>query len=277
MEVEHVVSALQGFSSAYAKFAPDTEAYNHEIRIKAVKKGSTDLLLDVIKFFVETPVAMESVRIVFANTPVAAIIKYMQLVRHIEGKPYETKPAPIQNNQSQVAVTNSNNATVIAPIILVQMLDDKSLRRDVAKIVRPLMKGAIDSAKISAEHQGEKLETEITVEDKPYFETGLKPSAETKEVELRGHFVSMNKSTHKGVFVLNDGTRISYELAKSESSKFYQFYQSFGYKEPVKILATAELNEHLKPVLLTIYNVEKTQSELPEKKKQDGPDSSKSG
>ncbi|PJE73929.1 MAG: hypothetical protein COV01_03770 [Candidatus Taylorbacteria bacterium CG10_big_fil_rev_8_21_14_0_10_41_48] len=266
MSVEDMVPALQGFSSAYGKIAglSDLEV-RHSLRVTAVEKGSFHILLDVSTFIVQNKDQLEAIASVTTIASlglsgaigiVKAIMWTIQLTKHTEKKPYsETINA---NNQS-IVVTNSKNVSVEVPIQIFQIFKSGSVSADLNKIVQPLETGKIDSTEIVAKTKQETIKEKILVDEKKFFDVEEIVITKTQEMWLTGMLNSLTKTTNRGFFLLNDGSRISYKLANDKPENLYPF---FIHKGLVKVKCVAHMDENLKPAQIDIFDIEKAQQDF---------------
>lgn len=261
MSIEDIVPVLQGFASAYGKIVI-TKGFTseHKLRITGVGKGSFDIVLEAWEWIGENSAQIQAVGTMTGGgvmTVVASILGIIRLKKHVAKQPYTKKldgtRGPI------VIVKNSKNVEIEIPVEIYTLFKTGLLDVDLAKIVKPLEKGRVDSAEISVRYAKEYLKEKITSEEKPYFETEIVSVAKTKEVWLTGAFNSLTKSTNRGFFILTDGGRVSYRFVSKPPEKLYPI---FLYKGPVKIKCIANLDENLNVVLLDISEAEKLQMEL---------------
>jgi len=261
MSIEDILPVLQGFAGAYGTVV-NTKGLTseHKLKIVGVEKGSFDILLEVWQWIGNNSAQLQTISTVVGGATfgiASIIIGVIQLKKHVAGQPYTEKIQGVGN--TMISVKNSKNVSIEVPVEVFSIFKEGILDGELAKITKPLEKGRIDSAEIRVEHKKEKIKETITVEEKPYFDISTISVTETKEVWLNGAFNSLTKSTNKGFFLLNDGTRASYRFAMKEPEKFYHF---FIYNGPVKVRCIAHLDESLKINSLDIYEVQKLQIEL---------------
>lgn len=127
------------------------------------------------------------------------------------------------------------------------------------KITQPLEESRVESTTLQVRGEKVTLEERIVLEDKGFFEVEEIVVTETKEMWLNGMLVSLNKSTNRGSFYLNDGTRVPYRLA---AEKPEEMYIHFIYKGPVKVRCKASLDENLKPAHVDIFEIVQLQNRM---------------
>ena len=232
--------------------------HQHKIRITGVEKGSFNLLLEVWKVVGENADQLQALGAVGggASGIVVAILGLIKLTKHVKKKPY----TETVNGQNQsVVIKNSDNVDIEMPIQIFNIFKEGAIAQDLSKISKPIEHGKIDSANITAKYEEKTMEEKITLEEKPYFEVGQVEVTKTQEQWLEGRFNSLTKSTNRGFFHLNDGTRVSYVLTNDDPVSLYQY---FIYNGPVSVRCVAHLDENLKPILLDIFEIKKLQGEL---------------
>lgn len=259
MPIEDVVTSLQGFAGAYGKTANELlPGSTHELKISAIKEGSFELAVLAWVGAGQLKPALsamrkwkDSARYVFD-----VIRTVIEAKKHVHSRPF------------QVSVTGDNNTTVIlnaegasmqiSPEAL-KLLQEKALDSDLAKIASPLSEGAIDRAELTASDGAEIVETSITSTEKEFFDSA--GSQETsKDAEISGILVSLNKETLRGTFKRNDGTRVPYRYTGGSPELFYA---QFSFKGVVRIGGIAFFDDDLNLKRLEISRVVRVQGELP--------------
>src|SRR5207245_2714084 len=106
-----------------------------------------------------------------------------------------------------------------------------------------------------------KIIAEIAEVDKGYFESvSIETIATSKDVQVEGYLVSLNKERNRGTFRLQDGTTVPYEYHGSDP---YQFHNEFARKGPVRASCDTEFDQNLRPSRISIRSVEHIQQQLP--------------
>ncbi len=262
MSVEDFIPALQGFASAYGKISLLKELdYQHKLRITGIQKGSLDILLEVWKAIGENAQQLQALGAVTAGGAaiVMLILEVIKMKKHVEDKPYTEKISATNS----IIITNSQNIDLEFPLEVFNLFKDKLIDSDLAKLVKPLEKDRIDKTEIIAKYDGKTVSQDISVSEKPYFDTTIVDATQTKEVWLNGKFNSLTKSTNKGFLNLTDGTRVSYQFAIEKPENFYKY---FIYNGLVKVRCIAHLDENLRVSSIDIYEVQEIQPSLLEEK-----------
>jgi len=263
MSIEDMIPALQGFSSAYGKISNlDELQVKHKLRVVGVKKGSFDILLEVVGDIVDavnknkeiTGLAISSTLI--GSVIIKKIIGVISITKHTKNQSFETK---VVGDKNIVQVFNTDKVSLEVPYEIFELFQSKLLQQDIAKIAKPLEEGRIDSTEIVVEDEGGHFGESITLEEKPYFEIETKIVTKTDLTELTGSFLSLYKKTNNGYFALNDGTRVSYHLAGKNPENLWPL---FIHKGAVKVKCVVQIDENLKPALLEIYEVSPLQNRL---------------
>ncbi len=261
MSIEDFVPVLQGFASAYGKVVSVKGLTSeHKLRIIGVEKGSLDIVLEVWEWIGENAPQLQTISTLVGSGAigvVSIILGVLRIKKHIGNKPYTENIS--KDDSPQIIVTNSKNVKIEFSIEVFKIFKEELLANDFAKIVKPLEKDKIESAQIIVKNKKQKIEETITLEEKPYFDVGTISITETKEAWLTGSFNSLTKSTNKGFFILNDGTRVSYQFATKTPEQFYPF---FIYRGPVRVKCIAQVDENLKVTFLDILEIQKLQIEL---------------
>lgn len=266
MSLEDLVPVIQGFSSAYGKIAAEVDPRaRHRLRIVAVRQGSFDLVLDVWRILGENVDPLTSAGIITgaAAAGITGAVKVVQWIvgvirvkRHVRRRPYKERVSA----DNKIIVTNADGLTIEIPLEVFELFKKASIDADIAKMVRPLVPGRIDSAEIRAETTaGEVFSETITADEKPIFDTAEVLVTSTKDAALVAHLNSLTKSTNSGYLYLVDGTRVFYEYVGPDAMRLHEI---FSYDGPVKIQAVAHLDDSLRPSKIEISHIEKAQMDL---------------
>lgn len=269
MSLEDMIPALQGFSSAYGKIASLTSPEaQHKLRVTGVKKGSFRILLEAWNLATQNASQLEiAANITAVGTAVLGtgygaikivkwIVGVVKATKHTKKRPYtETINA---DNQS-VVITNCDNVTLEVPLEVFRIYKEGIIAQDLNKIAYPLQEGQIKNTTLRATSGGQTLEEGINLEEKKFFDVEEVVITETKEMWLTGVLNSLTKTTNRGSFYLNDGTRVGYRLAVEKPDTLYPF---FIHKGPVKVRCKVSLDENLKPAHMDIYEIIKLQTPL---------------
>ncbi len=260
MSVEDMIPALQGFASAYGKIVNTQELQvTHKLRIVGIKKGSFDILLQVLTDAVNAAKDNAAPLIgtgALGYFVIKKIVGVIQLTKHIKNQPFTTN---INGNSGSVVVINTERLQLEVPHEILQLYQSKTLQPDIGKIVKPLEEGKIDSTEILVKEDGKVLEERITVHEKKYFEVEPIVVTKTETTVLSGFFVSLFKTTNNGYFILTDGTRVTYHLANERPEELWPLIVAKG---GAKITCVVHLDENLKPARLDVSRIELVQNSL---------------
>ena len=263
MSIDDFLPVIQGFASAYGKVSSYKNFdYQHNLRIIGIKKGSADILLQARDIINNNANQIQAIGVVGSGVAftVGLILKVISLTKHVKKKPFTNK---ISNNNQTIIVTNCDKVSIEYTLDVFNIFNEGLIAPDLNKIVRPLDEGRIDSSEIITKYDNKEEKEIIIFEEKKYFDTSIAPATSTKEAWITGKFNSLTKSTNRGYFFLTDGTRVSYEI-KAENPEV--LYPHFIYKGLVKVKAVVQLDENLKPTQIDIYDVQRLQQALYEKK-----------
>ncbi len=138
------------------------------------------------------------------------------------------------------------------------LLKSKLIDADLKKIVEPLETERVDTVQISGESGTDRITESIESSDREFFQ--LEPAQiTTKETEIIGRLVSLNKERERGTFKLRNNRTVSYHFIGDDKE---QFHSDFSRDGQVKARVVAELNEDLEPVHLNIKSVQPIQGTL---------------
>jgi hypothetical protein len=259
MPIEDVAEALDGFSGAYGKIAsqisPET---TYILRVTGVRTQSFDLLIAASialsqygDQFKAAELVIDAAKHIF--TLLSDVIK---VKKHVKGHPYTLS---VKGDHNTVTVINADKVEFATTQAAVEVLKAKTIDSDLNKIAEPLQMGTVDAVEVKAEDGAGKIETTITSEEREYFRP-TPSEALTKDAEVVGTFVSLNKERNRGSFRLKNNRRVPYRYVGENREDFHEI---FGvYEGPVRAWATAEFNENLEPTRLDIKTVEPLQATL---------------
>ncbi len=156
-------------------------------------------------------------------------------------------------------MVNAEGAELQVPPEIIDLIREKFVDADLNKIVSPLEAQRVNSAEIVAETENQPpLKEIVTSDEREYF----RPTATvtTRETEIAGKFVSLNKETNRGTFELQNGKHVPY---KSSGPNPDTFHMQFARKGPVRVDAVATFDESLEPIQLGVRSTRHLQGELP--------------
>lgn len=260
MSIEDVAEALSGLSGAYGKvaYALDPKA-THQLRLTGIDTHSFDLLvlasmlvgsqggdtLDNIKTVVDA-----------AKHVIGIVVDVIRAKKHTQGKPFTVS---VKGNNNVTVVINADGAELAIPPEAINLLKSKLIDPDLRKISQPLESDRIDAAEISADDGTQPiLGTSITSAEKEYFALE-NAGVTTRETEIIGRLVSLNKERNKGTFRLRNNLSVPYQYIGENRE---EFHSDFSHAGPVKAKVIAEFNEDLSLIHIDILRVEPLQARL---------------
>lgn len=275
MSLQDIVPVLQGFSSAYGKLASRHDpGTTHRIKINSVSPGSAviglevwtvatqvpSLIGDAWKMLGENvaPITSTSILVGGAYWVFSQIAGVSSLKRHTQRKPHKESV----KSDNRISVTNSNNVTIDVSLDVYNLFVSGELDADLDKLTSPLVPGRIDSAELEARPaDGLVIRERITAEERPYFRTDAAPVVtSSKPAWFIAKLNSLVKSTNAGWLYLSDGTRAYYRYLGNDKQGLYSLFGS--YDGPVRIWASANLDENFKPVSVDVFEIEPAQGNL---------------
>ena len=262
MPVADVVAALQGFSGAYGKIATRfTPSIEHRLRVSAVNHSSFEVLLLSLAFFGVQPNQEQLLEaaVEAGKRIVGAILHLIDAKKHTKGKPYTVN---VEGNENKVVIINADNAKFEISREVLELLHDGLVDGDLSRIVSPLRRNEINSAKIVTEGIAGEITAEVTESDKGYFESAITSVTTTssKDAHIEGFLVSLNKERNRGTFRLQDGTTVPYEYSGGDP---YSFHNDFGRRGLVRVICDTDFDQNLRPNKINIKSVEHVQRNLP--------------
>ena len=259
MAVEEVAEALQGFSGAFGKIASRvTPDATHQLRISAINQSSFEMLISA--WISASPSgqlqtlqsATNAAKFVFS-----LMMDIIRLKKHTKNQPYTVS---VKGAGNTVFVISGDNNQLEVPVPAFEIFKEKLIDANLNKIVSPLQAQSIDSAELKAtDEEGNILEASIGSGERDYF----RPDATietTRETEVIGRLVSLNKENSRGTFKLGNDLSVRYHFIGLDKDSFHS---DFAYKGPVRASVMATFDENLVPTHFDIMSVHRLQRELP--------------
>jgi hypothetical protein len=259
LPIDDVVSALQGFAGAYNKVSGlRWDGLEHQLRVSAIKTGSFEMVILVWLLLGQAPGPLQNLEIISDATRwvIARIFSMIEAKKHIKNKPFDLN---IKGDNNTVILVNAEGAELAIPPEIVEFIRNKTLDADLNKIVSPLEPEKIESTEIVAESEGqEALIEKVTSGEREYF----RPSSTvtTREADITGKFISLNKESNRGTFELPNGNHIPYRYTGLNPDNFPH---QFARKGPVRVSCVATLDENLEPTQIEVKSTAHLQGELP--------------
>lgn len=256
MNIDEVISALQGFSSAYAKVASEVAPNGYqELKVTAIQPGSFDILIVAAVYIMQTGDALEHIETVVnaAKFTFEIITQIIGLKKHVKSNPYTTQ---INGQSHNITVINADKVELTLSLPAFEMYKDKTLDDDIEKITAPLCEGRIEVAKLQ-EIGNDSSEVVVTSDEREFFRSRETTSVEEREIS--GTLVSLNKKTNRGTFEFGNGKTARYFYIGVDKDSFHS---DFSRKGPVSVIADVAFDENLTVTHLDIKSVKPLQSNL---------------
>lgn len=259
MSLEDTAMALHGFACAYGKIVKyNNIETKHELRLTEIKKGSCDLIIVAKELIADG--TMQTLIVVGSSNifKILDLMKYtIDLTIHAKNQKFQQNPI-INGDNNFVTYINIEGSKLTVPIEASKLFDSKAIAEDIRRIVRPIERGKIDSSSIiSTREDGSEFKTEITYEDKPYFEPEKIEDIATKDITLIGRMLSHHKETNNGRFEYGEDKQISYHLAMLNPKNYFSFYLEEGIiVKGIGHYVDSELKK------IDIYEIKETQTYL---------------
>jgi hypothetical protein len=261
MPAEDVISALQGFAGAYSKIAaqsdPDTQ---HQLRVVAIKTSSFTLAIGAVVLIVASDPGAQLKTIEMVREVTSWIVKtiglFIDVKRISKGKPLNVNVGG--KNNTVLIIGADNSSTVSLEPDQFKLLESRMLDGDLDRIAAPLRQNSVDRVELSISDEKVPI-AEISSEERDYFRREETITTTTKETELTGMLVSLNKESNQGTFRLVDGRPVHYRYSGPDALRFHH---DFADKGLVRVSCTASLDESLNPKRLDITALEHLQGSL---------------
>jgi len=226
MPVEDVISALRGLSGAYSKIAAvfDPNA-RHEIRVSAVNRSS--FLVGFLAWAKANAGALKTLDAV--KWIVSTILKLIEFKKANKGQSVP-QPVFIQGNGNLV-FNIGDNAQMILPKEVFELLKGKTVDSDLGKIVGPLREGEVEAVTLAAKVGAKEIAPPMTVtsSEKEFFRSDSdSPGATSNQTEVVGHFVSLNKESNRGLFKMQSGSKVQFHLTGDTADSMHQYFAHGG-------------------------------------------------
>ncbi len=269
MPVSDVLEALAGFSGAYAKIASRQGAdIRHELRLSAIETASFGLIVCAWVALTGAAGSIQTVetltraaREVFSRVAAAIAFK-----KHVRREPYAVN---VNGNDNTVTVINFGGEPLSIPPDVLEILKEKLIDSDLAKIAAPLNGAEVNSVQLRAEDGGAPAEEIIRSDERELF--SLQNVTTSQETQVRGALVSLNKENNRGTFRLDSGDRIRYHYVGEDPQQFHSDFAPRGF---VRATGIVSFDESLRPISMEIKTVQRLQGNLYEPSPDSGDDPS---
>lgn len=250
MDIDEVVTALQGFGNAYSKVATQiAPEASHQLKVTAIRESSFDLFIAAAIFTGKNVEAIETIKSAVNTAKFAfhVIAEVIGLKKHTKSEPYTTR---VEGTTGNVTIINAEKIEFNVTMSAFEMFRNKSLDQDLGKIVAPLSEGKINSAQLT-EEDGVADSVTIQSSERAYFRESSQVSKEERQVI--GSLVSLNKESNRGTFRFGDGKAVRYSFVGDDKDRFHSI---FSHKGPIKASAAIEFDENLNPLHMEIRDAD---------------------
>ncbi|HMD18662.1 MAG TPA: hypothetical protein VKH18_18510 [Terriglobales bacterium] len=235
-----------------------TRRRRYQLRVSAIRPGSFEMVILAWIVLGQAPGPLQNLEMVHdaARWVITRIFSMIEVKKLAQNGPLDIT---INGNNNTLFLLNANGANLEVPIELLELIRDKSLDSDLSKIVSPLEPSKIESTKVTAETEDQPtLEETVTSDEREYF--SLSTTVTTREAEITGKFISLNKENNRGTFELQNGKHVPYKYSGPNADTFPR---QFARKGPVQVNCIATFDENLEPKQLDVKAARHLQAELP--------------
>jgi hypothetical protein len=256
MPIDEVVDSLQGFAGSYSKIAAlRSSGTEYQLKVAGVRTGSFDLVIQAWSVLqqVVPPTAIVYQTVEGAHWIVRQISNVIGIKKHVKAQPYTVN---VRGNDNTVIVINNEGGELSVQPEALEIFRERLIDADLNKIVSPLREGSVDSAEIRVNNESSAI---IESTEREYFRPD--PSvATTRQMEVVGKLISLNKETSRGSFKLGDGKNVRYHYVGEDRDGFHR---DFAHSGPVRVTGEVTFDTNLVVVHIDIQSVVYLQPELP--------------
>jgi len=256
MAIDEVVDSLQGFAGSYSKVAAiRASGTEYQLKVSGVRTGSFDLLIQAWSVLQQVVPAGEIVyqTVAGAGWVVHQITNIIGIKKHVKAQPYTVN---VRGNDNTVVVINAEGADLTVPLESLEIFREHLIDADLNKIVAPLREGSVDSAEIRVNNESAAV---ISSGEREYFRPDASVST-TRQMDVVGKLVSLNKETSRGSFKLGDGRNVRYHYVGDDREGFHR---DFSHSGPVRVSGEVTFDISLVVTHIDIQAVVYLQPELP--------------
>jgi len=266
MDVEDLLSALNGFSAAFYRLADrESQEAKQRIRVTGISKSSANVHLQIFDLIQAHPAVSATIGsgLAYVGKKIADVViekiaSVAKAKKHIQNGTYTTELS-VNGDQNQVIIINGVNAHLPVDKDVLELLQDGLIDADLDRMTAPLREDAVDLFEIRRE--GESAPSlHLDASDRPYFSRVRREAATTAELSMIGTMTTISKNNNSGVFVAENGRRIRFRFTNEE--KLPELYRQFAHLGPVRIKCRAKLDENLDVISIDITDVEPVQSRI---------------
>ena len=265
--VDDLLSALNGFSSAFYKVAERTDLDQQQrIKVTGITQSSANIHLAIIAFakaheaLIGTTVSgaviagardslTEGVKR-FTSSVIEKIVGTAKAKKHTQGGDFSV--GEVSGDHNRVLIINNLNVALPVERAVLDLLQDGTIDSELDKLTAPLREDAINSFEL---RQGTDRPPDLRLDssDRPYFSRPRQTrTTTTQETELVGTLNTVSKSSNSGIFISDSGKRIRYKFSGDDLS---QLYYRFAHLGPVRVVCIAKLDQNLDVVSIEISDI----------------------
>jgi hypothetical protein len=266
IDVEDMLAALNGFSSAFYRLADrESQDLKQRIKVTGISKSSANVHLEIFQLMQSHPAITTAVTggLAYLGKKVADIViekiaAVAKAKKHIQNGQYTTDVS-FSGDNSQVIIINGVNARLPVEKDVFDLLQEGTIDAELDKMTSPLREDAIDAFEMRREGDVAP-DLHLDASDRPYFARPRREATTTAELTMLGTMNTISKTNNSGIFVAENGRRIRYRFTSED--RLPELYRQFAHLGPVKITCTAKLDENLDVISIEISNVEPIQARL---------------
>ncbi len=230
MPADDVISALQGFAGAYGKIAvqsdPETQ---HQLRVVAIKTSSFELAISAAVLIAASDPGAQLKTVEMVRKVTSWIVRTVGVLidakRVSKGRPLNVKVDG--KNNTVLIIGADNSGTVTLEPDQFKLLESRVLDGDLDRIAAPLRQNSVDRVELSISDQETPI-AGIGSGERDYFRREETVTTTTKETELNGILVSLNKENNQGTFRLVDGRPVHYHYTGPDAFRFHHDFADRG-------------------------------------------------
>jgi hypothetical protein len=265
--VDDLLSALNGFSSAFYKLA-EREAPDSKQRIKVtgISQSSANIHLEIFQLAASHPKVSAAVVAgaayvgkKIADVVIEKIANVAKAKKHTQGGAYTTEIS-VEGDRNQIIIVNGVNARLPVDRDVFEILEQGTIDSDLDKMSSPLREDAVDTFEIKRA-TAKSADLRLDASDRPYFTKLRREATTTAELTMVGTMNTISKATNSGIFVADNGRRVRYRFTNEE--RLGELYKQFAHLGPVRITCTAKLDDNLDVISIDISDVTPLQDRFP--------------
>ena len=266
LDVEDLLAALNGFSSAFYRLADrESQDYKQRIKVTGISRSSANVHLQIFQLAQEHPLVTSAILggagyigKKVADIVIEKIAGVAKAKKHIQNSPYTTEFA-VDGDHNQVIIVNGVNARLPVSRDVLDLVQEGTIDAELDKMTSPLREDAVDVFEIRR-NDASGIDLHLDASDRPYFSRVKREATKTADLTMVGTMNTISKTNNSGIFVAENGRRIRYRFTNEE--KLPELYRQFAHLGPVRITCSARLDENLDVISIDISDVQPVQDRL---------------